>query len=216
MKYYFRFCLLTILITIVSCKKDKIEQLNKIEKHIELENNKKPIDINSPQNIAVNFYKWYLKDIYLKKFVESPNVVLSKDSIYVLDATEHKKFLETSGYFSSKFYENEIGGFKDCENKLRLVKWKDVEESGAVNPAEYVEGNECVFTHYMIWTNGQGEPVNKVVIDKYSTKGNTSLVVLNLSDSLGERIYSKPNVSMIKENGKWKISKIEVGAVDPE
>jgi len=171
---------------------------------------KKGIVVNEdePQIVALKFYEWYLKDIYLKKFVESPDIVLTKDSIYVLDATNHKKFIETCGYVSEKFYENELAIFKDCEDKLRLVKWKDVEESGAVNPAEYVTGNECEFTHYMIWTNGQGESINKAEIEKFTTKADKSLVVLKLSDSLYGG-FSKSRVSMVKENGKWKISKID-------
>ena len=205
--YYFLVCF-----SIVSCKKEdsKTAQNNAIATEKKSENNKKTEDKNEPQTVALAFYKWYLKDIYLKKFIESPDVVLSKDSIYVLDATEHKKFLKTSGYFSPKFYENEIATFKDCQDKLRQVSWKAVEESGAVNPAEYVEGNECDFTHYMIWTNRQGETLNKAQIEKCSVKANTALAVLKLSDSLGGGFYSRPHVSMVKENGKWKISKIEV------
>jgi len=201
-----------VVISTISCNQGESKENTTIELNID---NVKPIhkkgiaeNEDEPQIVALKFYKWYLKDIYLKKFVESPDIVLTKDSIYVLDATNHKKFLETSGYFSEKFYENERIIFKDCEDKLRLVKWKDVEESGAVNPAEYVTGNECVFTHYMVWTNGQGESINKAEIEKFTTKADKSLVVLKLSDSLYGG-FSKSRVSMVKENGKWKISKID-------
>lgn len=200
-------------IALISCKKENSKtDLNPppVKSEKKLERNHQTENKNEPQEVAARFYKWYLKDIYLKKFVESPDIVLSKDSIYVLDATEHKKFLTTSGYFSPKFYENEIVTFRDCENKLKSVNWKLVEESGAVNPAEYVEGNECSFTHYMIWTNGQGETLNKVQIEKYSKKGDTALVILKLSNSREGDFYSRPYVSMIKEKGHWKILKIEV------
>ncbi|KAF2509105.1 hypothetical protein [Flavobacterium foetidum] len=211
MKQKCAICALLFFVISISCKKEdsKTESKNQIGTERKFDNKKTDFE-NEPQNVALAFYNWYLKDIYLKKFVESPDVVLSKDSIYVLDVSEHKKFLKTSGYFSSKFYENEKLSFKDCEDKLRTVSWKQVEESGAVNPAEYVEGNECAFTHYMIWTNGQGETLNKAEIEKYSVKANTAVVVLKVSDSLEGGFYSRPHVSMVKENGKWKISKIEV------
>ncbi|MFB9077953.1 hypothetical protein ACFFLS_04705 [Flavobacterium procerum] len=210
MKQKFIISSLLLFVVIISCKKEdsKTQPNNLIE--TEKKDDKKSESKNEPQNVALAFYKWYLKDIYLKKFVESPDVVLSKDSIYVLDTSEHKKFLETSGYFSPKFYENEVVSFRNCENKLRSVSWKKVEESGAVNPAEYVEGNECAFTHYMIWTNGQGENLDTAEIEKYSIKDNTALVIIKLSNSPEGGFYSRPHVSMVKENDKWKISKIEV------
>lgn len=198
------------IFNIISCNKDKEIQQNKNIKTTPKTSINSIKTEDEPQAVALNFYKWYLKDIYLKKYVESPEITLTKDSIYVLDATKHKEFLQTSGYFSPKFYDNEITVFKNCENKLKFVKWKEVEESGAINPADYVEGNECNFTFYQVWTNGQGETINKAEIDKYSTKGDTSLVVIKLSDSLQGGVYSKPYVSMVKENGKWKISKIKI------
>jgi len=194
----------------ISCNQNKqAEEIKTIEPI-----HKKSIDKNKiitelePQVVALNFYKWYLKNIYLKKYVESPDIVLTKDSVYVLDATKHKDFLNKSGYFSPKFYDNEIAVLKNCENQLKLVKWKEVEESGVVNPADFVKGNECNFTFYKVWTNGQGEAINKAEIDRYITKENTALVVLKLSDSLQGGFFSKPYISMVKENGKWKISKI--------
>jgi hypothetical protein len=208
---------LLFIIATISC--NQVIDKTKDNNIIELSNNNKTLldkngivkNENEPQIVALQFYKWYLKDIYLKKDVESPEIVLTKDSVFVLDATKHKNFLKTSGYFSQKFYENEIGIFIDCENKLKFIKWAEVEKSGAVNPADFVEGNECDFTSYKVWTNGQGEPFSRVEIQKYTTKNDISLVVLNLSDSLQGGFYSKPYVSMIKENGKWKISKIRVG-----
>lgn len=201
----------TILISCVNKNSDKknTDTVIKTEK-VFLPKKKKDV-INEPQEVAFQFYKWYLKDIYLKKTVETPDIILSKDSTYVLDATNHKNFLKSSNYFSEKFYDNEIGIFKDCANKLKLVNWKEVEKTGTVNPAEFVSGNDCDFTHYMIWTNGQGETINKVKLEKFEINGKFATVHLKLLDSLRGGFYSKPKVTMINEKGNWKILKIEVG-----
>ena len=103
--------LLFIIVTI-SCKQvnDKTKNNHTIElkNEVPIDKNERIKNDDEPQMVALKFYKWYLKNIYLKKFVESPGIVLTKDSIYALDATNHKKFLKTSGYFSQKFYGNEI------------------------------------------------------------------------------------------------------------
>lgn len=163
-----------------------------------------------PETVALNFYKWYLKDIYLKRYVESPEIVLNDKKIYVIDSKKHKKFLDRSGYFSPTFYKNELIVYKNCENKLRFVNWQEIEESGAVNPAENVEGNDCNFTSYMIWTNGQGEVLNKAKLLQSRINGEKALVKLQLSDTISKSDFSQPLVSMVKEKGRWKIAKIEV------
>lgn len=211
MKHKYRFAIFfIIMVCTISCNQNKERKENRVIKSRKELSNNKTDNGNEPQQVALKFYKWYLKDIYLKKYVESPGIKLTKDSTYVLDATKHKEFLKSSGYFSSKFYDNEISTFKNCENQLKTVKWKEVEKSGAVNPADFVKSNDCNFTFYMVWTNGQGEILNKAEIEKYSTKGNSSLVTLKLSDSTERAFFSRPEVSMIKEGGKWKISKINV------
>ena len=90
------------------------------------------------------------------------------------------------------------------------VSWKEVEKSGAINPADFLDGNECDFTKYMVWTNGQGEIINKVDYDNCTIKGKYAFVTLKLSDSLAQNFYSKPKITLIKENGDWKILKINI------
>jgi hypothetical protein len=204
--------LIVLLLTLflLSCKDDNKRAIENKQAVTEKDTITSKLNIETPESVAFNFYKWYLKDIYLKKNVESPEVKLNKDSIYVLDTKKHKKFIEENSFFSKSFYDNEELTFRNCEKELIKVQWKEVEKSGAVNPADFIDGNECGFLNYMVWTNGQGEIINKVEYDNCIIKGKYAYVTLKLSDSLQQNFYSKPKVTMIKENGNWKILKINI------
>jgi len=73
---------------------------------------------NQPEKIVLNFYRWYLKNVYQKEMVESAEVKLTTDSLYQLDASKHLAFLKKVGYFSSSFYENERSVYKACDSAL--------------------------------------------------------------------------------------------------
>ena len=206
--------LIVLLLTLflLSCKDDTNENLEytKAKTVKDATNHKLNLNNETPELVAFNFYKWYLKDIYLKKYVESPEIKLNKDSVYVLDTKKHKKFIEENSFFSKSFYDNEELTFRNCEKKLVKVSWKEVEKSGAINPADFLDGNECDFTKYMVWTNGQGEIINKVDYGNCTMRGKYAYVTLKLSDSLAQNFYSKPKITLIKENGDWKILKINI------
>jgi hypothetical protein len=166
--------------------------------------------LNAPEKAVLKFYQWYLKDIYLKKGEEHPGVILTKDSIYKLVRTNHIDFLKNSGYFSDKFYDNEIPMFENCDEQLKKVKPKQVEESGS-SPADIFEGkiNVCDFMFYQVWTGGQGEDLSTVQIKNSKVTTDSATVIAVIGDSSGYK-YSYPRVTVLKENGAWKISRIVI------
>ena len=167
---------------------------------------------DDPGKVVLNFYKWYLKSIYLKKSVEGPEVILTKDSIYEIDATKHINFLKESGYFSPKFYENEIQLYNRCGEQLKKVNVKQVEESGGL-AADFVESEDCSFLSWMVWTGGQGEELSTVEIKSSNSKADIATVIAVIGDETGFK-YSNPTVTLVKENGEWKISKILISSLE--
>lgn len=97
--------LIVLLLTLflLSCKDDNKRAIENKQAVTEKDTITSKLNIETPESVAFNFYKWYLKDIYLKKNVESPEVKLNKDSIYVLDTQKHKKFIEENSFFSKSF-----------------------------------------------------------------------------------------------------------------
>jgi hypothetical protein len=173
----------------------------------------KPIILNEPEKVVSNFYNWYLKDIYLKKDVESPDIIL-KNNIYQIDPSNHIKFLKDSGYFSDLLYKNELPMYEKCDKKLKEVKVEDVKREGDF-PPDHVDGNDCSFLSYFIWTGGQGETFDDKIKILNSTIDTNKAEVLVVIKSYGKD-YSYPQVTLLKENGKWKISDISVSFDKPE
>ena len=171
-----------------------------------LANNKQ--SLKDPEKVVLKFYQWYLKSIYLKKSVEGPEVILTKDSIYKIDVTKHIDFLKECGYFSPKFYDNEIQLFNRCGEQLKKVNAKQVEESGGF-AADFVDRNDCSFLSWMVWTGGQGEDLSTVEIKSSIVTADSATVIAVIGDATGYK-YSNPTVTLLKENGEWQISRIVI------
>ena len=171
----------------------------------------KAIDKVAPQEMALNFYKWYLKNYYEQGGIqETPSIEQDQKNTFYLDYDSHKKSLDSTGYFSEKYFDNNLDSYKACEEALLKVSHEKVQQCGC-NPAEFT-GNECTFSFYSVWTNCQGEPVDTVELDAYVETTEGVLVTINLGYMFQGKNYeySKSRVLMINENGKWKISKIDV------
>ena len=163
--------------------------------------------LNEPEKVTLDFYQYYLRDIYKKYYsIESPSAKLNSDGIYQLDPTEHIKFLNESGYFSPKFYENEIPLFEKCNDDLKAVSVQEVNESGTF-PEEFA--STCDFVFYHQWVGGQGEELNTVDIINSEIIGNTASVTAVVG-SRESGPYSYPVVTLLSENGEWRISDIEI------
>jgi hypothetical protein len=168
----------------------------------------------SPDEVVRRFYRWYLTDIYLKEpsvEAEGPQAMPSKNGRYELDTTKHRAFLRKTGYFSPRFYVNEQLLFASCNQQLRQVSVKQVEESGGF-AGDFVDGQACDFLRWMVWTGGQGESINTVRIKQTRLLADSAVVVAALGDlaSGAAYEYSHPRVTLVKEKGEWKISRITI------
>lgn len=163
--------------------------------------------LSEPEKVTLDFYQYYLRDIY-KKYdsVESPSAKLNSYGIYQLDPTEHIKFLNESGYFSPKFYENETPLFEKCDDDLKLVSVQEVNEAGTF-PEEFASA--CDFVFYHQWVGGQGEELNTVDIVKSEMAGDMASVMVVIGNRESGP-YSYPIVTLKKESDGWKIIDIEI------
>lgn len=169
-----------------------------------------PVKIKElPGQVVFNFYNWYLKKVYNKANdkLSNPNIIRTKDSIYQIDSEIQLKELKETGFFSDDFFKNQLSIYSRCDVQLRQVKPKDVDKCGC-SPTEFVRNNDCAFLSYYTWIGGQGENINTVKIYKIKTIGNLSKVTVQLSD--GQTLYSHAEVTLIRQNNTWKISKIDL------
>lgn len=163
--------------------------------------------LNEPEKVTLDFYRYYLKDIYnTNDSVESPSAKLNSNGIYQLDTSEHVKFLNESVYFSSTFYENEIPVFEKCNEDLKTVTVEEVTDAGTF-PEEFADA--CDFVFYHQWVGGQGEELNTVDIVKSEVAQEFAKVTVVVGNRESGP-YSYPIVTLKKEIGGWKISDIEL------
>jgi hypothetical protein len=187
--------IVTILITILTLSSASLSSLN-------LNAEEKP-----PQEVALQFYNWYLKNIYYSKSdLSNPDIKLVKSTYQIISKDQFDKLKKTR-FFSNEFYENQTIIYNACNLQLRKVSRRKVEKC-ACSPTEFVKGNECDFMAYYPWVGGQGETINTAKVIKVNTHENLSKVTIGLSAD--KYAFSRPEVTLLKEDGNWKISKIEL------
>lgn len=176
------------------------------------DNDIKNIIEKQPKEVVLQFYNWYLKNIYLKSPLNKPDVT-DHPEVKIINATyqiiSKNQFdkLRKTGFFSEEFFKNELIVFNACNVQLKKVKIKDVEKCGCF-PTDFVKTNDCDFLNGYSWVGGQGEDLKTVKISKVNTVGNRSKVTATIGD--GTVDYSHPEVSLVKENDGWKITKIDL------
>jgi hypothetical protein len=166
-----------------------------------------------PEEVALQFYNWYLKyyneyakNSHFKTELSSPDIKLVNSAYQIISKDQFDQ-LKKIGFFSNEFFKNQTIIYNACNVQLRKVSIKKVEQCGC-SPTEFVEGNDCDFMTYYIWVGGQGENLNRAKIIKVNTHGNLSKVTIGISAD--NYAYSRPEVTLLKEDGNWKISKIEL------
>ncbi len=197
-KTYFISTLLILAIAF-SCSSDKSES----------KKSETPRVSNEAEQVVFNFYKWYLKDIYLSETSDSPDLKITEDSIHQIDNTKFLKFLNESGYFSKEYYDSKIAKYNACDEVLKQ-KGKELDF-----PQDAGKNGECDFLGYQIWTGGQGEVLNTVDIVSSTVNKDSAIVIAVIGDSIGNYLYSYPTITLLNENGKWKIRDVEVSYKAP-
>ena len=177
--------------------------------------------LNEPEKVAYDFYQYYLTNIYGKneKF-EFPDDKLNNDGIYQLDLTEHIKLLNESGFFSPQFYENEKPEFNLCNEGLKTVSVKEVNDAlFGQFPEHFVKNGGCGFMRGYRWVGGMGETLDIVNVVKSEISGDMAKVTVVIGQKEDDRYsynYSYPVVTLLKEDGQWKISDIKLSFDKPQ
>ncbi len=209
-----RLYLILLMLIVASCTSSSKKSVTDSVQSLSKDSISGTIDKSqSPEQTALQFYNWYLKEVYAKSGPENPEgpeVKITPDSIYQIIPNTYFDKLKKTGFFSNSFYENELHTYRKCDTQLKKVKLADVDKCGC-SPTDLVDvnNNDCDFLTYKTWTGGQGESINNAKIIKGITNGNTSVVTMELGGE-GNPAYSHPKVFLINESGMWRISKIEL------
>jgi hypothetical protein len=172
---------------------------------------------NDPEKVAIDFYQYYLTNVYGKNNqIAAPTVRLT-GGIYQIDPTQYLKFLNESGFFSSTFYQNELPKFDTCNKALKTITVKQVTDSGGF-PTDFVPGDACGFMSFNQWVGGQGEKLDTANVLNSKINSDMAQVTLVIGQKLDETYsynYSYPTITLVRENGKWKIGGITVAFKKP-
>ena len=161
-----------------------------------------------PKEVALQFYNWYLKNIYSSPSdkLSNPDIKLINSTYQIISEAQFERLRKTN-FFSNEYYKNQTVIYNACNVQLSKVGIKQVEKCGC-SPTTFVESNECDFIGYYTWIGGQGETINTAKVIKVETIGNLSKVTIRLS--YYQTAYSLSEVTLLKEDGNWKISRIKV------
>lgn len=167
--------------------------------------------LNQPEKFVLDFYKYYFANVYGRHLLfEIPEIKLTSEGVYQLDPAQHLQFLNESGYFSSKFYKNELPKFEACNKGLEAVEVREVEASGA-SPAEFVKDGSCAFLFRYQWVGGQGEELNSASVVSSEINNDEANVIVMIGRRLNDLYIANFNysiVDLVKEGGQWRIDRI--------
>ena len=157
------------------------------------------IENDSAVQAVESFYRWYLDSLYENGAINSPDVVLTKDSIYKLDGTKYLRLLKQSNFFSNNFLEGQKERVNECNEELITEKGQQQYREARFMA---IESKVCDFMNYYPWIGGQGEDIEKIKIIASKIDGDKAKVVVKASQEV--------NVELIKENALWQINKIYI------
>lgn len=154
---------------------------------------------DSASMVVERFYSWYLDSLYENGSINTPDVIVLKDSVYSLDGSRYLLLLKRSGYFSNGFIDDQQAMIRQCNDVL-------VTSEGQKHYREAkfmaIQSNECDFMNYFPWIGGQGEELKKVQVLSSTITGDKAEVLV--------KAVEKVKVELIKENSEWKINKINI------
>lgn len=162
------------------------------------------------EKIVNNFFSWYIgvtKTNNGSEFI--PQFVENEKGMTTL---EFSKYLENlrKYHFSNSFIEVEKLTYQECISHLEKVRYSDFKTSWT--DLDDFESTNCDFANSYRWTGGM-EPIDCVkIVDLKFNSNQTGLVQLKFCgfDSNGkEYFWGKKIVILEKQNGNWKITKID-------
>lgn len=152
------------------------------------------------QEVVNGFYSWYLSEYYNNpniKNVQLIEIELTKDSIYQLNQKKYFEILNKTRFFSKNFIINEREKINHCNEELKKINLKNIENGGGI-PTEDI--NLCNFMNYIPWVGGQGDICEKITISDIDIEGETAKVKVEAVDTV--------IIELVFENDFWKINRI--------
>ncbi|MFD0749815.1 hypothetical protein ACFQZS_06655 [Mucilaginibacter calamicampi] len=200
MKFCSYLIFVTVLIFIISCNaKDKKSGRYRSKGFA---TNAIATSAETPQGVALKFYKWYIKEMYPDSSIDKPQLLINADSIYRLDTTYQFARLRKTDFFSEDFFKIQTRNYQSCDLWLKNTRIKEIESY------QSAPNNICDFFSNYSWVGGQGENVTDARIASHSIKDNKAIIKMEiLIDGVS---YSHPKVVEYKENGLWKIARIDL------
>jgi hypothetical protein len=162
------------------------------------------------EKIVNNFFNWYIGVIKTNNSVEfMPQFIESDQGMTTLDFSKYLENLRKY-QFSDSLIESEKLTYQECISHLEKVKYSDFKTLWT--DLDDFESTNCDFTNSYRWTGGM-EPIDCVrIVDLKLNSNQTGLVQLKfcgIDSNDKEYFWGKKSVILEKQNGNWKIMKID-------
>jgi len=198
--------LIFILCLNFSCKKEKRvpNQSPVIENIVEKSEQKlrKVLSKEKSKKVVEDFYSWYLLDVKTGSKYPQVNYLKIDNETYIYDKSSYIRTLKETPYFSEEYINNISDQFDECNKLIKQVVFKHEPEGGGAGIPE------CNFLWYDLWIGGQGESMDRFQIWNTEIKKDQILITVNLFVEKFNPLSSK--ITVVNENGKYKISNIEL------
>jgi len=198
--------LIVILCLTFSCKKEKqVPNQGSVIENIVTESEqdiKKLPSKEESEKVVEDFYSWYIHDVKMDPKYQQNNYLKIDNETYIYDKDVYIKTLKEIPYFSEEYINNISDQFDECNNLIKKVVFKNEPEGGGAGIPE------CNFLWYDLWIGGQGESMDGFQIWDTKIKKDQILITVNLF--IGKHNPLSSQVTVVEENGEYKISKIEL------
>ncbi|SHE49198.1 hypothetical protein [Pedobacter caeni] len=187
-----------ILLTISACGENKVKKTaSKPQPAVEDIKKNKSNESPEIEKAGRSFYDWYFKHHF-----QYINVLKDKNEKCLLDTTSYFRNLRKLKTVSEKFIAHEKSRLQGCASFIATIPYSEYENADAYTYDEY-----CLDLYYMYWIGSQEEP------NSFSVK-NLKLVsddkaTLDIYLNYGGQDEALSEVKLEKENGLWKIVKID-------
>lgn len=162
------------------------------------------------EKIVNNFFSWYIGVTKTNNSSEfTPQFVENEKGMTTLDFSKYLENLRKY-HFSDSLIEVEKFTYQECISHLEKVRYSDFKTSWT--DLDDFEATNCDFANSFRWTGGM-EPIDCVkIVDLKINANQTGLVQLKFcgfDSNEKEYFWGKKIVILEKQNGNWKITKID-------
>lgn len=165
----------------------KVEKIETVERN----------DSSEIEKSGRSFYDWYFKHHF--QYID---IIKGKNEKCLLDTASYFRNLRKLNTISEKFITHEKNRLQACASFIATRYYSAYESADAYEYDEY-----CPQLYYMYWINSQEEP------NRFSIKNlkliSESKARLEVYLNYGEKDEPLSRIQLEKENGLWKIVKID-------